>query len=483
MKKMFKAAAILAAAATLATAFAGCGKNDKAGGETITWYVPTLISGDDKEEVMTKVNEILKSKYDLTLDMIGVDGGNYAQKLQVMNAGQEVYDLAFTSHWQNNYFSNVANGVFHDFTEEDLKKYAPKTFESMSSDVWDAVKVDGKIYAVPNYQIQARATAVFVPEKFLEETGTDIDNIKSTDDMMEYLRKIHKINPDCNKMRAYWAQIMPYYGMTEVYEENMPGAVKYTESGKPTVINQFESDEFKEYIALKRSWVSEGLAIGDYLPESKADTKEVMQQPLDVHIYKPGGAEETSASRGYNVKSRQFSPALLTTSGITAAMTGVSATSEHPEAALRMIEIINTDKEINNLLVYGIEGKDYEKIGENKVKLPEDKKYRGPRNWHIGSVENSYLLENQADSTYDDTRKFNDSAVVSPILGFNANLDNITLQTANCKTVINEYLELIDLGISSEEKYNEFISKLKAAGVDDIIKEMQKQIDEWWESK
>ena len=41
----------------------------------------------------------------------------------------------------------------------------------------------------------------------------------------------------------------------------------------------------------------------------------------------------------------------------------------------------------------------------------------------------------------------------------------------------------IDLGVASEAKYNEFVAKLKAAGSDKIIAEMQKQIDAWKTSK
>ncbi|WP_414813296.1 DUF3502 domain-containing protein [Paenibacillus sp. Soil766] len=42
-----------------------------------------------------------------------------------------------------------------------------------------------------------------------------------------------------------------------------------------------------------------------------------------------------------------------------------------------------------------------------------------------------------------------------------------------------EYHRAIDLGVASEAKYNEFVAKLKGAGSDKIIAEMQKQIDAW----
>ena len=42
-----------------------------------------------------------------------------------------------------------------------------------------------------------------------------------------------------------------------------------------------------------------------------------------------------------------------------AAMNAVSSSSKNPEAAIRMIDVMNTDKEIFNMLNFGIEGTNY----------------------------------------------------------------------------------------------------------------------------
>ena len=479
-KKITKALSVFMAASML---LAGCGADTQnEDTPTLTWYVNTLLTGNGKEAVFTKANELLKERYNLQLEVVGIDSGNYDQKMQVMNAGRDVYDLAFTSHWKNDYFSGVANGVYYELTEEELKKYAPKTYESMSDEIWNAVKVDGKIYAVPNWQIQTRATGINIPTEFIELTGTDINNIKTVDDITEYLRAIIAKKPECNKIPGFWTQLLPYYGMVEVYEEGMPGVIYFTKEGKPQIFNQYDSQEFLDYVALRHQWIDEGLCVDKYLPDSKSSTKEKKEQPFMIHVYKPGVEGELTKSKGYDWSSAQMSQPVIATSGVTAALTGVSATSKNPQAALRMIEVLNTDSEIHNLLSYGIEGVDYEKTSEKQIKKLDNKQYSGINNWTMGTVANTYMLDTQSPTVWEDTKKFNDEAVTSPLLGFNADITNLTLEIANCKTVINEYLGMIDLGLYDDAKVEEFRSKLKQAGADKIMTEIQSQIDEWWET-
>ena len=62
-------------------------------------------------------------------------------------------------------------------------------------------------------------------------------------------------------------------------------------------------------------------------------------------------------------------------------------------------------------------------------------------------------------------------------------LSRLKLKSVKTSAVYDEYSRAIDLGVASEAKYNEFVAKLKAAGSDKIIAEMQKQIDAWKTSK
>lgn len=480
-KKLVKTIATVLAGASV---LSGCNGAKKTGDvTTITWYVPTLISGSGTDAVFEKVNNILAERYNLKLDMIAIDGGNYDQKMQVMNAAGEVYDLAYTAHWKNNYYSNVSNGVFHEITEEELKEYAPKTYEMTNDAAWAATKVNGKIYAVPNWQMQTRATAVYAPKEYLDIAGMTIDDLKDYDDVTEYLTKLHAVKPEVNEIGTAWSQVITHYNMVEVYEETMPGVIDFTKEGKPVVFNQYESKEFADYVATRNKWIADGLVTGQYIPDSKAQKKEFKTASVWFHQYSPMAESSATSVNGYEIKAGAYSDALLTPTGVTAALTGISATSEHPQEALRMIEVMNTDSEVMNLIAYGIEGVDYDKVSDNQIKTREDKQYTGPSLYILGSMANAYLTDSQSPTLIEEMEEFNNTAVVSPLMGFNANLDSVSLEISNCKTVVKEYLEMLDLGLYGSDKLAEFNAKLKTAGADKIMAELQRQIDEWWESK
>ena len=89
-------------------------------------------------------------------------------------------------------------------------------------------------------------------------------------------------------------------------------------------------------------------------------------------------------------------------------------------------------------------------------------------------------MTGQAEDMHEQTKEINATAVNSPILGFAANQDEIAIQIANCRAVLDEYLTILDMGLADvETTYSAFIEKLKVAGVDTIIENLNKQLADW----
>ena len=464
-------------AGTMVLAGASCAKK---GDGKIKWVIPATLSGDGQEAVFEKVNEILKEKYDLELDLIAIPSADFDQKLTAMNAAREEYDIVYTAHWKNNYYANVSNGNLIELTEDMLKEYAPKTYEFLDDAAWDATRVDGKIYAVPNWQMMTRATGLYLPTEYVELTGVNAAEIKDFDGLTDYMRKLHAKKPEVNEVGPMWTQAITHYNLVDVYEEKMPGVIDFTKEGKPVVFNQYESDIFEDYVAMRNDWIKEGLVTDVYNPDSKAAKKEFKTAYFTGGQYSPMGESTVEASHEYDFTAVQFSPIVMAPTGVTAALSGISSTSKQPEKALQMIEIMNNDPEIFNLIAYGIEGVDYDKISDNIIKLREDKKYTGPSLFTMASMGNAYLTDEKFPNIIEDMDAHNKKAVVSPLMGFNANTDSLQVQIANCRTVVNKYLDMLDRGIHGEKELKEFQQELKKAGVDEIIAEVQRQIDEWW---
>ena len=116
---------------------------------------------------------------------------------------------------------------------------------------------------------------------------------------------------------------------------------------------------------------------------------------------------------GYEVVVSPIMETSITNASARGAITAVNANSAHPEKAVELLNLINTDEYLRNLLNYGIEGVHWERVEadsketlaaqgkpyiyDTKVRLI-DGKFRdySVLYWVQGGLFNTYVLENEA---------------------------------------------------------------------------------------
>jgi len=455
----------------------------------VKWYVPIDSTNVDNNDVFKKANEIVGKKLSANLELIPLDFGSYESKIQVLNASNQSFDIVFTSNWSNNYYNNIAKGTLLPL-DDILKKDVPELYKQIPEYLWQGVRVNGSIYAIPNQQIAARATFFAIPEQNIESLGLNVKEYESLgNNYKDFLQGIENYlvrqkvatgtYAECSESWHEDSTII--FGLQSILGSELPGAIYFASDNPTKLVNQYETEEFKYYLKTRKKWVEEGLAQPQIKDERKLQEYvgkgKVYPSIGRGATYKPG-LDLTNSKTGKEVVIIKATP-LLTNGGIIATMNGISATSKNPVLAAKVLELVNTDVELYNLLSYGIEDVNYKKTGENRIEKIEGRPYNAPE-WAIGSVYNSYLLPFQEDNTWEETKRINETAARSPLLGFSPNLDNLKPQITACKTVIDEYLEvLIYAAVDVDKTYDEFIEKLNAAGTDKIISEVQAQIDAW----
>lgn len=463
----------------------GCGEkegNKNEGVTEVSWYILGTKKDSSYDRVLGEVNKLMEERYNIKIDFVLTDYANFGQKIQMMNASQEAYDLVFTAHTMNSFHTNVANGSLYDITEL-LPKHAPELYKSLSDAEKAAVTVDGKMYAVPNWQTQAYATGLWFEENWLKEAGFTPDDFETIEDLEKFLKKTTEIDADRNIPDINWTTALTYYNMATIIQDSYPGVINFKKDGKPQVINQYETEEFMNYAKLVRDWVKKGYIrdVFDKNPDYYMH-KDVNRSPAGIcrYMLETEGLYEFKYENPYAVK--QIGDSVVTTQGLLASCTGIGAFSKNPEAAVKVLEIMHTDKEIFNMVLYGIEGENYDVVGDNLIHKKENNTY-SISHWLIGSQLNSYVDDSYPADLYVKARAFNDTAIASPLVGFTADTTKILAQLGNCETVIKERFDSINRGLVDPGKaVPEFIAALKTAGVDEVIKELQKQVDDWWET-
>lgn len=495
---------------------------DDGGQYEILYYMPVGSTNDVVacDRVNAALNEALKNKLpNTTVKLITYNWFEYTGKMSPVIAANAKFDLCFTSPDFNSYVNNVAMEAFYPLNEM-LPVYAPKTYAKFDGKLWDQTKINGKIYAVLNNQILPRTASFGVhdnvrfDEYCKEKFGTDIDNVYQfvtdpLDFMEDYLNwltsKQYGQGKDKNGITGFVdpATVMQtWYGMEDLGTGmQVPGVVRIGQEGKPTVINQFETDEMADIVDTVIRWRSSGI-----IPADASGRGNNLDQ-LDVNCastWKPNDVRYVADAVNQEGEIVRIGNPNYYCSFVLGTMNAISRTSKNPGRVLKFLELMHNDIEIHNLLQYGQEGIDYVFVDEGdqsgsststsrRIELITGSGYSNKNmGWGLGDEFLSYIQPTQADDQHTVEELINNSAYMSDVIGFLFDPSPVSMEIIACQAVYNTYFDnssgaglgRADYGSGDREqnlaKFEEFKSAMIKAGANKIIEEKQRQLDAWW---
>jgi putative aldouronate transport system substrate-binding protein len=179
-----------------------------------------------------------------------------------------------------------------------------------------------------------------------------------------------------------------------------------------------------------------------------------------------------------------FAPTITTTAQITNMMAGIPITSKNPARAMKLLNLWYTDPDLINLYDNGIEGRHYVKQPDGSIWYPGgvDPSSTGysPTAYFIGNNYLARVWRGDPLDLYNQMETWNLAAQVSPAMGFSFDQDPVKTEVAAVQNVVSQYRKSLENGASDPATVlPEYQAKLKAAGLEKIIAEKQKQLDEW----
>lgn len=439
---------------------------------TLKWYVAGAKQ-PDHDLVMTEINKSLVAKINAKLDLRVLDAGTFNDKMKMIVAANENYDICFTASWRNNFWQNVAWGAFTPL-DDLIAKNTTVLKTAVPDSVMNVAKVNGKIYAVPNTQVMYTSWGFNFQKELLDKYKFDIKTIKNFTDIEPFLEIIKKNEPSLIPYRQNYS----VYGIDEEIISTFTMIKKGDKSLKILPIQGSKEEKYAQN--LLRDWFNKGyirkdiLTITDDSAELKANKYAV--QPT---VMKPGGDVELSTKYAKEWVSIPFEKPYLQAAAGASTMNAISSNSKNPVKAIKLIELVNTDKEIFNTLIFGLENIHYTKISQDTVDVPKDSKYQfGTMSWVFGNVFNSFYMKGQTPGIWDETDRLNKTAEVSVLRGFNPNTAPIQAEIAKLNAVALEFKNMQFMS-DYETKYPAYLEKMKTAGLDKVVAEYQKQVDAW----
>ena len=164
----------------------------------------------------------------------------------------------------------------------------------------------------------------------------------------------------------------------------------------------------------------------------------------------------------------------------------VSSTSKVPDAALKFLNLTFCDPDIINLVIYGIEGRDYVKNEDGTVRYPDGLEAASvpyTAQLSCGTFGNFFLMYPMEGTSFESLeweKEQNKNAETSAAMGFTFDNKRVKTQYTAVSNVIEQYLPALVCGsVDPEADIPEFVQRLQDAGLQTIIDSKQEQLDAW----
>lgn len=440
--------------------------------------------------VQDAINKITTQKINATVKFLPIGRSAYLQQMNLMMAGNEKLDLVVTSSYYG-FTGQVSKGQLLPLNEL-LDKYGAGIKGIVRPEYINATKVNGNIYGIPSVRDLAAEYGAVFRKDILDKYKIDPAAIKSWDDLEAAFKTIKPNEPGMS-MIVGTAQSFPVAEAltTDSFDilSDRLGVLPEMDNNLK-VVNMFETKKYSDALATVRRWYQNGYIMQDINTSQEGGVSLVKAGKAAGYVLnmKPGIDVQESRNTGMTMVALPLSKVTAQTLNMQAYMMSISKNSKNPQKAMELLNLFYTDKELMNLMTNGIEGTHYVKKSDNVISFPngvtaKDTKYLFNQ-FMIGNNFLSYVWDTDLPTIWEKTKTFNDNAIFSKALGFTFNQEPVKTEVAAVTNVMNQYRLALENGtLDPDKNLPEFNKKLKDAGLDKIIGEKQKQLDEWAKSK
>lgn len=450
----------------------------------LTWYMRGKEQAD-MDLVEAEINKMLEGRLDATVDFIFPASLN--ETINMMTTAGEEFDLTFGADWLNPSYSSLAlKGALLDITDL-VDEYGPAIKATIPEDVLNAAKIDGGLYAVPNYQTSVADPQLVMSKELVEKYNIDLDSLRgSTLDgtaakkVGAILETIKQNEPDMYPL--YTTGSLVSLVRLDVEELATTGSWASIDKETGEVVSQL--DIYKEVFRLACEWYDKG-----YI---RKDIATVTDQSGDLKAGKyavfiaPDAREGNVATYGstYGIDGEVayvgLSAPYANANHPQAALTLVSRTSKHPELAVQLINLMYEDEKLFNTLLWGVEGTHWNMNTDGTIKRTEAGQNYSLSGWLCGNTYSAYVEEGNDPELPQKEKDYMASAQASLLNGFLFDNTNVVVEQTNCATVKKEFEHLKNgsCGLKNFDKeWERYVDAMNAAGYDKLLKEITNQVE------
>jgi putative aldouronate transport system substrate-binding protein len=438
-------------------------------------------------EVIDAMNAYSSEKIGVTINYTEWTGGEYKEKANLALASKEDYDLMFQSSGMTGFVTNAQDGAFMDLTDLIPKYEGLKNVVSEGD--WESVKVKGDIYLVPNKKEAFLGYTMVTPKELAdtikEKYGVDFNEIEcnSINDIGNFTEYLMACKDEGVAIPiATLTSFDALAGTDGKYEKvAWPYAVD-KETRK--IVNYLETEEFANYEKLMREWKELGLWPEEVLLDDYNGLDYCTSGDFGITGWStvPDNKNSYESRYNYEVYMADFTKNYVINTSNTMSGWSIPNYSEKADAALRWLELLQTDQKFADMFVYGVEGKQFNYTADGLVELVPDSGWSNGV-WKTTNYWTPSLTTTDAPDKVEQYEQYNSSAIMYDSIGFYPDWTEVEGEKTNIDAVAKEFHKVLMYGFGDDSTLAVTLEQMNKAGNEKIKTELQSQLDSFFASK
>ncbi len=467
----------------------------------LDYYIVGAGDTDQRPLVEAAINEYIEPLIGANVVFHIVGWGDWASKaITGIQAGEKM-DIFFTADWWY-YMQLATDGLLTPLNDDKgpngnlLEKYGKEILKTLNPAFITGTQIDGVNYAVPTNK------ELTVPEGFLynvawaEEIGfteEDAAKIKSYRDMEPWLEKAKAAHPDeypyltdgRDGFSPYPQDIASGVSGQLINMKLTPDANGVWDE---TILKVMEQEVTKERLTImhewyKKGWIHPDAGLNTFDTSQYLNAGKFFIEPMPLKGNNIKAQEMMNASGNPDLRLKEIygQPKVNITTHAGGSMLAIPSMSEYPVQAMQYINLLHSDPKVINMQLFGVEGVHWEKEADGRVNLKNSAWYGAHAGaWTVGDIM-LQLVTNKEDPNKNRLLvEYSNDAINHIALGFRFRTAPIAAELTAVNAVADGMNRALQTGyVDPAVELPKYNADLKAAGLDAIRDEVEKQYKEW----
>ena len=456
-------------------------------GEVVTLVVWGQGSADTED-----VNEVAAAVSEITRDAIGVEvnfvrGQDGEQVNLALTSGEQIDLLNYNP--VSGSLPALVRSTYATELDDLVEEYGQEALALIDPVDLESCRIGGVLYSLPNMRDTTWSVGFGYRQDILDELGLEVGETTTFEEFHDILVKVHEAYPDMYPMVPSWAGGGMQIPMAYDPLGDTLGVLENAFDSSTEVVNLYATETYRTFCEMMYQWNQEGLI----MPDATTTTENNLLSANGFAIFsniKPGIEGELSRQNAKDIKVSTVIEPYKHTGVAQGNNFIIPYCAAYPEKAMQLWNMMYTNAEVSNLFVNGIEGKHWVYANEEKtlITTPEGVESSATGypvcDWSMPNQQITTPWVGNPEDLWDQLNEFNKSGVASPAQGFTWDSTSMINQITACNNVVSQYDVALRWGtLDPNEALSKFNADLEAAGINDIIAEKQRQLDEYLAAK